>query len=42
MESLNGKLGDKFPQEIFMTLAEASLLIEKWRKDDSQNKPPCS
>jgi len=36
MEALNGKLGGKFHQEILMTLAEVTLLIEQWRKGYDQ------
>jgi transposase InsO family protein len=39
-ESFNGKLGDELLKiEIFYTLLEAQVLIERWRRDDNTNRP---
>ena len=43
IESFNGKLRDELlNREIFTTLTEASILIEKWRKEYNQVRPPSS
>ncbi len=40
IESFNGKLRDELlDREIFITLAEAKVLIEGWRKDYNQVRP---
>ena len=40
MESLNGKLSDELPnREVFETLREAQLLMEKWRREHNQRRP---
>jgi putative transposase len=40
IESFNGKLRDELlNREIFTTLAEASILIEGWRKEYNQEQP---
>jgi transposase InsO family protein len=40
IESLNGKLRDELlNREIFYTLEEAKVLIEKWRKEYNQIRP---
>ena len=43
IESFNGKLRDELlNREIFMTLTEAKVLIEQWRKDYNQVRPHSS
>jgi len=40
IESFNGKLRDELPNvEIFITLFEAQVLVENWRKDYNQVRP---
>jgi|TARA_B100000315_G_scaffold248326_1_gene278079 transposase InsO family protein len=40
IESFNGKLRDELlDREIFMTLEEAKILIEQWRKEYNQVRP---
>ena len=40
IESFNGKLRDELlNREIFMTLEEAKILIEQWRKEYNQVRP---
>ena len=40
VKSFNGKLRDELLNlEIFYTLQEAKILIEKWRKEYNQVKP---
>ena len=42
-ESFNGKLRDEFlAREIFSTLKEAQILIERWRRHDNTVRPPIS
>ena len=43
MESFNGKLRDKLLDgEIFYTLREAKIMIEKWRRHYNEVKPHSS
>ena len=43
IESFNGKLRDELlNQEIFMTLEEAKVLIEQWRREYNQVRPHSS
>lgn len=43
IESFNGKLRDELlSREIFYTLEEAKILIEKWRKEYNQIRPHSS
>ena len=43
IESFNGKLRDELlDREIFMTLEEAKILIEQWRREYNQIRPHCS
>jgi putative transposase len=43
IESFNGKLRDELlNREIFYTLEEAKILIEKWRKEYNQVRPHSS
>ena len=43
IESFNGKLRDELlNREIFTTLAEAQVLIERWRRDYNQVRPHSS
>ncbi|MDZ4722642.1 MAG: transposase, partial [candidate division Zixibacteria bacterium] len=43
VESFNGKLRDELLNgEIFYTLAEAQVLIERWRKHYNQRRPHSS
>ncbi len=40
MESFNGKLRDELlDREIFYTLLEAKVLIERWREHDNRVRP---
>ena len=40
MESFNGKLRDELlDREIFYTLAEAKILIERWRREYNTIRP---
>ena len=40
MESFNGKLRDELlNMEIFDTLGEAKVLVERWRRDYNQIRP---
>ena len=40
MESFNGKLREELlSREIFMTSAEAKVLIEQWRQEYNQVRP---
>jgi putative transposase len=43
IESFNGKLQDELPkQEIFMTLQEAKILVERWRWEYNHIRPHSS
>ena len=43
MESFNGKLREELlSREIFMTSAEAKVLIEQWRQEYNQVRPHSS
>jgi len=43
IESFNGKMRDELlNREIFYTLKEAQILIERWRKDDNHIRPHSS
>ena len=43
VESLNGKLRDELlDQEVFETLLEARVLIERWRRHDNTVRPHSS
>ncbi len=40
VESFNGKLRDELlDREIFYTLTEAKILIERWRREDNTVRP---